>query len=185
MTTYRKKIDAQPDAPRQLVLDTMLPENSTVASTSPQTSLNIYSITKVPSPNSYRYIDIDSGILQKPAWHSEALNELSTVKIAAEEEGIPSPEISTLNMATAFLDKVSFLNLSVPSIYPEDDGSISIYFARPDTASNFLVTFHGDGKASCFSIRGQIKSRFHTSRASEVANSFVIDELMKLQKKNR
>ncbi len=110
------------------------------------------------------------------AWLADALRALTEVDEEIAEDGLPDIARSARKEAERIIVALA-RHPWAPTVYPTQDGEIAIHFKSPDAPSSVVILLDGHGRGECYAYTGGRSRRAHYDVASDLPDSFVVEQL--------
>ena len=110
------------------------------------------------------------------AWLADARRALAEVDDEIAEDGLPEVAPSARQEAERIIVALA-RHPWAPTVYPTQDGEIAIHFRSPDRPSSVVILLDGHGRGECYAYTGGRSRRAHYDVASDLPDSFVMEQL--------
>lgn len=110
------------------------------------------------------------------AWLADARRALAEVDDEIAEDGLPEVAPSARQEAERIIVALA-QHPWAPTVYPTQDGEIAIHFRSPDRPSSVVILLDGHGRGECYAYTGGRSRRAHYDVASDLPDSFVMEQL--------
>ena len=118
----------------------------------------------------------------RPAWLADALRALAEVDDEIAEDGLPDVAPSARKEAGRIIVALA-RHPCPPTVYPTQDAEIAIHFKSPDAPSSVVILLDRHGRGECYAYTGGRSRRAHYDVASDLPDSFVMEQLRVLAPK--
>ena len=110
------------------------------------------------------------------AWLADALRALTEIDDEIAEDGLPDIAPSARKEAERIIITLA-RHPWAPTVYPTQDAEIAIHFRSPDAPSSVVVLLDRHGRGECYAYTGGRSRRAHYDAASDLPDSFVMEQL--------
>ena len=110
------------------------------------------------------------------AWLADALRALTEIDDEIVEDGLPDVAPSARKEAERIIIALA-RHPWAPTVYPTQDAEIAIHFRSPDAPSSVVVLLDRHGRGECYAYTGGRSRRAHYDAASDLPDSFVMEQL--------
>ena len=110
------------------------------------------------------------------AWLADALRALTEVDDEIAEDGLPDVAPSARKEAERIIVALA-RHPWAPTVYPTQDAEIAIHFKSPDAPSSVVILLDRHGRGECYAYTGGHSRRAHYDVASDLPDSFVVEQL--------
>ena len=110
------------------------------------------------------------------AWLADARRALAEVDDEIAEDGLPEVAPSARQEAARIIVALA-RHPRAPTVYPTQDGEIAIHFRSPDRPSSVVILLNRHGGGECYAYTGGRSRRAHYDVASDLPDSFVMEQL--------
>lgn len=118
----------------------------------------------------------------RSAWLAGALRSLAEVDDEVAEDGLPPIDPAARKEAGRIIVALA-RHPWPPTVYPTQDAEIAIHFKSPDRPSSVVILLDGHGRGECYAYTGGRSRRAHYDAASDLPDSFVMEQLRDLAPK--
>ena len=110
------------------------------------------------------------------AWLADALRALTEVDDEIAEDGLPDVASSARKEAERIIIALA-RHPWAPTVYPTQDAEIAIHFKSPDAPGSVVILLDRHGRGECYAYTGGRSRRAHYDEASDLPDSFVMEQL--------
>ena len=109
-------------------------------------------------------------------WLADALRALTEVDDEIAEDGLPDVAPSARKEAERIIIALARHPWG-PTVYPTQDAEIAIHFKSPDAPGSVVILLDRHGRGECYAYTGGRSRRAHYDEASDLPDSFVMEQL--------
>ena len=112
----------------------------------------------------------------RSGWLADALRALAELDAEIAEDGLPDVGSSARSAANRIIVALA-RHPRAPTVYPTQDGEIAIHFRSRDRPDSVVILLDRHGRAECYAYTGGRSRRAHYDEASDLPDSFVMEQL--------